>query len=109
MSRVVRILPRASVQLYESASWWATNRSVAQAALWLAKIETSIQGLADTGPRHPLAREAEAFDFPVHQLNFGVSNIPTHRILYSCDDSQILIYAIRDLSQSDLMPDEIDD
>jgi hypothetical protein len=66
------------VQLYETASWWATNRSVVQASQWLAEIETAIQGLADTAPRHPLAREADAFDFPVHQMNFGVSNKPTH-------------------------------
>ena len=66
MSRLVKILPRPTVQLYETASWWATNRSVVQASQWLAEIETAIQGLADTAPRHPLAREADAFDFPFH-------------------------------------------
>jgi plasmid stabilization system protein ParE len=81
---------------------------VVQASQWLAEIETAIQGLADTAPRHPLAREADAFDFPVHQMNFGVSNKPTHRILYSFDDAQVLVYAIRHLSQSDLSPEEIE-
>ena len=108
MSRVVRILPRATVQLYESASWWAINRSVAQATRWLAEIEGAIQGLADTAPRYPFAQESDAFNFPVHQCNFGVSNNPTHRILYSFDDAQVLVYAVRHLSQSDLPPDEIE-
>jgi len=108
LSRVVKILPRATDQLYESAAWWATNRSVAQAARWLAEIEDAIQGLADTAARHPLARESDAFDFPVHQCNFGVSKKPTHRVLYSFDDAQVLVYAIRHLPQSDLSPGEIE-
>ena len=107
LSRVARILPRATVQLYEASLWWATNRSVAQAARWLAEIEGTIQGLSDTAPRHPLARESDAFDFSVHQCNFGVLNKPAHRILYSFDNSQVLVYSVRHLSQSDLPPDEI--
>ncbi|MEQ1825062.1 MAG: hypothetical protein ABL921_03925 [Pirellula sp.] len=38
MTRDVQILPRATSQLLESASWWAENRSVAQAARWLTEI-----------------------------------------------------------------------
>ena len=107
MSRAVKILPRATIQLYESAWWWATNRSLAQSARWLAEIEAAIQGLADTALRHPLAREADAFDFPVLQLNFGVSSNATHRILFSFDDAQVLVYAIRHLSQADVSPNDI--
>ena len=102
MSRAVEILPRATIQLYESAAWWAENRSVAQAARWLSEIESAIEGLADSAPRHPLARETVAFDFALHQMNFGVSSVPTHRVLFSFDDTRVLVYAVRHLSQTDL-------
>lgn len=108
MSREVEILPRATIQIYESASWWAENRSVAQAARWLAEIESAIRGLSDTAPRHPLARESDAFDFPLHQMNFGVSRKSTHRILFSFDDARVLVYAVRHLSQSDVTSDDLE-
>ena len=108
MTRVVQILPRASIQLYESASWWAENRSVAQAARWLVEIESAIAGLASETDRHPLAREAEAFDFPLHQMNFGVSRRPTHRVLFAFDDARVIVYAVRQLSQSDLTPVDVE-
>ena len=108
MTRVVQILPRASIQLYESASWWAENRSVAQAARWLVEIESAIAGLDRKAEQNPLAREAEAFDFPVHQMNFGVSRRPTHRVLFAFDDARVIVYAVRQLSQSDLTPVDVE-
>lgn len=106
MSRLVEILPRATIQLYESASWWAKNHSVAQAVRWLSGIEAAIRALADTAPQHPLARESTAFDFPLHQMNFGVSHKPTHRVLFSFDDSRVLVYAVRHLSQADVTSED---
>lgn len=102
MSRVVQLLPRAAVQLHESASWWAQNRSVDQAARWLTKIEIAIAALATEAERHPLARESEAVSVVLHQMNFGVSGQPTHRVLYSFDENNVTVFAVRHLSQSDL-------
>lgn len=72
-----------------------------QAAGWLSEIEAAIQGLADTASMHPLACESGAFDFPLHQLNFGVSRKPTHRVLFSFDDARVLVYSVRHLSQDE--------
>ncbi len=96
------------MQLYESASWWAEHRSVIQANRWLAEIETAIAGLSSEAGRHPLAREAESFSFPLHQLNFGVSGSATHRVIFSFDDARVLVYAVRHLSQTDLSRDVIE-
>ncbi len=92
------------MQLYESESWWAEHRSVVQATRWLAEIDTAISGLNSEAGRHPLAREAESFNFPLHQMNFGVSGSATHRVLYSFDDVRVLVYAVRHLSQSEVVP-----
>lgn len=108
MTRIVQLLPRATIQLYESASWWAENRSVAQAARWLVEIESEIAGLASEAERHPLSREADAFDFPLHQMNFGVSGRSTHRVLFSFDDARVLVYAVCHLSQADLVPEDVE-
>ncbi len=75
---------------------------MAQAARWLVELESAIAGLAHEAQRHPLASEAVAFDFPLHQMNFGVSGRRTHRVLFSFDDSRVLVYAVRHLSQADL-------
>lgn len=108
MKRTVEILPRASIQIFESASWWAENRSTAQAARWLKEIESAIAELAHDPQRHPKAVEADAFDFPLHQMNFGVSGHATHRVLYSFDEAKVLVYAVRHLSQAEIQNDDLE-
>lgn len=83
------------------------SRSVAQATRWLVEIESAIAGLASEAERHPLAHEAEAFDFALHQLNFGVSGRSTHRVLFSYD-ARVLVYAVHHLSQTDLAVEDIE-
>ena len=80
---------------------------MAQAARWLVEIESAIAGLAHEAQRHPLASEADAFDFPLHQMNFGVSGRATHRVLYSFDEGKVLVYAVRHLSQADLHSEDL--
>lgn len=73
----------------------------------MTKIESPIAGLVSDAERHPLAREADAFDFPLHQLNFGVSGRPTHRVLFSFDDARVVVYAVRHPSQADVTLDKL--
>jgi plasmid stabilization system protein ParE len=98
------MLPRAAIQLYESAAWWAENRSVEQAARWLGEIETAIAGLASEADRYPKAPESEAFEFSLYQMNFGISAHPTHPVIFSFDETRVVVYAIRHLSQTDFSP-----
>lgn len=107
MNRRVQILPRAKRQLYDAALWWADHRSVAEAAHWIEGIESAIQGLSDDADRFPLAAESGMFDFPLRQLNFGVSRHLTHRVLFSVHEDRVVIYAIRHLAQEDVTPDDL--
>ena len=60
MTYQVKLLPRAKRQLYESALWWADNRSTEQAVRWLEGFEAALEQVANrlarttfaTGPRH---------------------------------------------------------
>ncbi len=61
----VTILPRAMIQLYAAAGWWADNRSVEQAIRWLQGFEVALQALQDDPERLPLANENHLFEFPL--------------------------------------------
>ena len=106
MSYEVVILPRAKIQLYNSALWWAENRSQRQAADWLIGFETAITSLADTANTQPVARESSAFPFVVRQLIYGLGRSKTHRAVFEIRGDKVLIFAIRHLSQQDLTSDD---
>ena len=102
MSRQVFLLPKARIQLLEAATWWAEHRSVEQAARWLREIEAAIQDLGINADQYSLARESAEFNFEVRQMNFGLSQSRTHRVLFSIHENRVLVYAVRHLAQQDL-------
>jgi len=69
---------------------------------WLSGLESAINNLGDDPDRYPLAAESDAFDFPLRQLNYGVSRHPTHRVLFAVHADRVLIYALRHLAQQEL-------
>ena len=91
-----------SGKLVESAAWWAEHRSQSEASRWLSGLESAINSLGDDPDRYPLAAESDAFDFPLRQLNYGVSRHPTHRVLFAVHADRVLIYAVRHLAQQEL-------
>ena len=42
MTYEVRLQPRAKLQLYKAALWWAENRSTEQAVRWLEGFEAAL-------------------------------------------------------------------
>ena len=107
MNRSVIAQPKAKIQTTENAVWWSENRSLDEAIRWLIVIESAINGLAENAERHPLARESESFDIQVRQLNVGISGKRTHRILFSIHDDRVVVYAVRNLAQRDITPDDL--
>jgi plasmid stabilization system protein ParE len=55
----VQLLPRAKLQLYDAALWWAEHRSTEQAVQWLDGLEAALRGLANAPERWPLASDFE--------------------------------------------------
>ncbi len=51
--RVV-VTPKAKIELYSDAYWWALHRDAEQAARWLEGFEKAIERLARDPKRHPL-------------------------------------------------------
>ncbi len=94
--------------MVESALWWAEHRSPSEASGWLSGLESAIRSLADDPDRFPVAAESDEFDFPLRQLNYGLSRHPTHRVLFAVQTDRVLVYAVRHLAQAELSPDDIE-
>lgn len=103
----VIVLPRAELQLYNSALWWAEHRDADQAIRWVEGMEAAIAALADNPQQHPVAREDALAEFTVRQIVCGLSRKPTHRAVFRVRDDKVFVYAVRHLHQRDLTPEEL--
>ena len=109
MSFHVLITSRATLQLTQSAQWWAENRSVAQANRWLDGFENAITELANEPEKHGFANENLFYDLPrpVRQLLYGLGGKPTHRAVFEIRGDVVYVLAIRHLAQDDLTASEL--
>ena len=106
MSYEVRLLPRAKLQLFNSALWWAEQRSAEQAVRWLEGFEAALQLLAHNPERWPLASESDAAPFEIREMNYGLGRHKTHRAVFEIRQHEVVVYAIRHLAQDNLNPDD---
>lgn len=106
MTYQVTLLPRAKLQLYDSALWWAEHRSTEQASRWLDGFEAALQLLADNPERWPLAPEVDAVPFEIHEMTYGLGRRRTHRAVFEIREQKVIVYAIRHLAQDALTPDD---
>jgi len=101
MSLPVILQREAEEQIVASARWWAKHRSVEQAERWYAGILKAIDSLGETAARHPLARESEHFPCELRQMNFGLGNRSTHRILFTIRPDAVFVLTVRHAAQDD--------
>jgi plasmid stabilization system protein ParE len=104
--RVV-LTSRAERQLYQAALWWAENRDAGQAARWIEGFEAVLGSLSENPERHGVAREDSLFPFPVRQLLYGLGKRPSHRAVFEVRGDEVIVHAIRHVSQRDLTPDDL--
>ena len=106
MSYEVKLLPRAKLQLYNSALWWAEHRSTEQAVRWLEGFEAALQLLAHNPERWPLASECDAVSFEIREMTYGLGRHKTHRAVFEIRQQEVIVYAIRHLAQDALSRDD---
>jgi len=99
-------LRRAQLDINRNAIWWAENRDVDQAILWIEGIREAIADLSQEPERHAIAPESEWFGFPVRQMLFGIGKKPTHRVVFRIREERVLVHAVRHLHQRELSLDE---
>lgn len=106
MSYEVKLLPRAKLQLYNSALWWAEHRSAEQAVRWLEGFEAALRLLDHNPERWPLASESDAVPFEIREMTYGLGRRRTHRAVFEIRQQEVIVYAIRHLAQDSLTPDD---
>ena len=103
----VTVTKEAWTQAIGYAEWWAEHRSHEQAYSWLAGLELAIESLSGTAQQHAKAIESSELGYELHQLNYGVSNKPTHRILYRIKGNEVTVITVRHLAQDKLDPNQL--
>lgn len=98
---------RAARELEDAADWWAENRDSDQAVRWYNGITGQIQSLAGDPERFPLALENDDFPYTIRELYFGLSSQPTHRIVFTITDENVVVVAIRHFAQDRLTADDV--
>lgn len=107
MTYRVILTPKARIELYRDAAWWAQNRSVEQARQWLDGFERAIDRLAKDPQAHPLATEDAAFPFELRQFAYGLRNKPTHRAVFEIRGRDVIVHGVRHLARQDLTPEDL--
>lgn len=103
----VLVAARAERDLKEQHDWWAANRSAAQATRWYSGILARILSLEHSPHSHPLADEEEIWPFLIRQLTYGLGRKPTHRVLFTVREKDVVAFRVRHLSQAPLTVDDL--
>lgn len=98
----IHLQPRARIQLYNAALWWAENRSAEQAARWLEGFQAALRILSHNPDRWPFAPENGHVPFEVREMTYGVGHRKTHRAVFEIRGEAVVVHAIRHLSQDSL-------
>ena len=106
MFRIV-ITGLAKNDIQYTHDWWAEHHSKANAAMWYQGVYTAIQSLEVMPERCSLAPEQNLAEQALRQLLYGVRSRPTHRIVFLIDGSDVVILAVRHLSQDSLLLDDL--
>lgn len=92
----------AQADIREAVTWWRDHRSSEQAERWYDKIYPPIGTLSDSPDRCPLAPETDLLSTGLRQLHFGVSRRTTHRIVFTIDGSDVVIFRVRHIARRDM-------
>jgi plasmid stabilization system protein ParE len=102
MTYEVIITSRAEQEVQANHDWWAAHRSAEQAARWYDEFLNAALSLEQNPERCALATENGRFAYELRQLNFGVGNKATHRLLYAIRRNEVVVLRVRHLAQQEL-------
>lgn len=97
----------AKLDIQSAYDWWAKNRSAADAIRWYTGIFESIKSLEDMPERCPLAPETALVKQGLRQLHYGIGASPTHRIVFTIDENEVVVLRIRHSAQDRLDVSEL--
>lgn len=98
---------QADQELDASYLWWASNRSVAQAARWYREFLSALVNLRIAPRRHGIAREPSSLGEELRELYFGVGRRLTHCAVFAIRDDVVHILSVRHVARDFIPPGEI--
>jgi plasmid stabilization system protein ParE len=99
---------QATGELEAAAEWWATHRSIPQAARWYEGFSAKIDALSQQPERLPLAMESAEFSYKLRELYFGLGSRPTHRAVHTIVSEFVVDLTIRHVAQRSIGPSDIE-
>jgi len=103
----VSLTEQACRDIEDAHAWWAENRSAEQADRWYRELVGRIVGLEEAPQRYGFAPENPHFPYEVRQLLFGLSSVPTHRVVFTIRPDQVLVLRVRHVAQRPLASDDV--
>jgi plasmid stabilization system protein ParE len=107
MTREVVLTAKARQQLEAAYDWWAEHRSREQAGRWYSIASKAILSLASDPERHQRSSESKGFAYQLRDAYFGLGGRPSHRIVFTIRQNEVIVLAIRHVAQRELTPDEL--
>jgi plasmid stabilization system protein ParE len=107
MARILVTGP-AKRDIQAAHDWWSENRSAEQASRWYVGIYAAMKSLRRNPQRCSVAMEAELLPQGLWQLLYGLGRRPTHRIVFTIDDNNVIVLRVRHVSQDALTADDIE-
>jgi plasmid stabilization system protein ParE len=104
MPYVVRITPRALVDVDEILSWLA-ERSPQPADRWYAALVQRVRDLEVNPQRWPLAHESHQLGFELREVLFGKRQ-GVYRILFTVEGDMVHVHHVRRVARDWLKPHE---
>ena len=92
----------AKNSIQSNHDWWAEHHSADEASRWYRGIFEAINSLERLPERCPNAPESDSLHQSLRQLLFGIGKRPTHRIVFTIAENDVIVLAIRHASQDAL-------
>ncbi len=95
----VILTSKAETDIETNVRWWSENRSRDQAERWYSEIAAKINTLEQMPLRCSTAPEGHRLNLPIKHLLFGLSSRPTHRVLFTIVNDQVIVLRVLHTSQ----------
>ena len=95
----------AHTSIKRNATWWAKNRSAAEAIAWMDAIYEQLKELQTMPEQHGFAHENAEFDFDLRQKLIGIGSRKTYRALFTIRGSTVHVLELLADEQDDWIPE----
>ncbi|NOY42150.1 MAG: type II toxin-antitoxin system RelE/ParE family toxin [Planctomycetes bacterium] len=107
MAHKVFLTEQAHKDVDSACSWWAENRSAKQADRWYQKFVATIDLLRSRPECFAHAQENDNLSVELRQVNFGLGQRLTHRVVYTIRPDMVLVFRVLHLAQHDLSAEDL--